>query len=150
MPKPEPKSIDPDRLVPLAKEVIEAARFPHLATMDDDQPRVRPVSPLKTDHFTVYIGNLRGYHKTVEIARNPKVELCYLDENHNQLRITGIAEVVSDRPTLEAIWNESPLLRQFLSSIDDPNLIIYRVVPNRVRYMQEWALEYYEVPLLEA
>ena len=57
---------------------------------------------------------------------------------------------MSDRPTLETIWEGSPLLRQFLNSIDDPNLIIYRVIPNRVRYMQEWALEYYEVPLLEA
>jgi general stress protein 26 len=39
------------------------------------------------------------------------------------------------------------LLRQYLGSIDNPDLIIYRIDPERVRYMQEWALEYYEVPL---
>jgi len=35
----------------------------------------------------------------------------------------------------------------YLGNIDNPELILYRISPNRVRYMQEWALEYYEVPL---
>ena len=109
--------------------------------------RACPVSPVKTDGFTVYVANLRSYHKTGEIAANPNVELCYLDPGHNQVRITGRAEVLSDRGELEAIWQATPLLRQYLGSIDNPALIVYRIRPTRVRYMQEWALEYYEVPL---
>ena len=49
-----------------------------------------------TDGFTVYVANLRSYHKTEEIAANPRVELCYLDDHHDQVRITGVAEVVTD------------------------------------------------------
>ena len=82
-----------------------------------------------------------------EIAANPKVELCYLDEHHNQVRLTGVAEVVTDRPVLQEIWDANALMRQYLGSLDNPALIVYRIVPNRVRYMQEWALEYYEVPM---
>ena len=41
---------------------------------------------------TVYLANLRGYHKTAELAANPRVELCYLDDRHDQVRITGTAE----------------------------------------------------------
>jgi hypothetical protein len=48
---------------------------------------------------------------------------------------------------LEAIWESNPLLRRYLGSLDNPMLIVYRVVPSRVRYMKEWALEYHEVPL---
>jgi hypothetical protein len=48
---------------------------------------------------------------------------------------------------LEDIWNHSPLLRAYLGSIDNPELIIYRIAPVQVRYMKEWALEYHEVPL---
>ena len=143
---PGPEPIDPGRLVDLALAVIQADRFPYLATIDGDQPRLRPVSPVKTEGFTVYIANLRGYHKTVEIALNPKVELCYLDEGHNQVRLTGNAEVVTDRAMLQEIWETNPLLRKYLGRIDNPELIVYRVRPNRVRYMVEWALEYYEVP----
>ena len=147
MTKPTPQPIDPAGLVDLALAVIQADRFPYLASMDGDQPRLRPVSPVKTDRFTVYVANLKSYHKTIEIQANPKVELCYLSDHHDQVRITGVAEVVSDRAVLQEIWDANPLLRQYLGSIDNPELIVYRIVPGRVRFMKEWALDYYEVPI---
>ncbi len=149
MTKPAPQPIDPSQLVELAQAVIAADRFPYLATIDGDQPRVRPVSPVRTDGFTVYVANLRFYHKTAEVAAQPKVELCYLDEGHNQVRVTGEAEVVTDRALLQEIWDANPLMRQFLGSLDNPDLIVYRIRPTRVRYMQEWALDYHEVPFME-
>jgi len=144
--KPEPKPIDPAQLRDLALAVIAADRFPDLATIDGDQPRVRPVSPVRSDGFTIFVANLRLYHKTEEIAANPKVELCYMDDGHNQVRLTGLAHVVTDRTVLQEIWDANPLMRQFLGSLDNPQLIVYRIEPKQVRYMQEWALEYYEVP----
>ncbi len=148
MTKPDPRPFHPERLAELSLEVIAGDRFPHLATVDGDQPRLRPVSPVRTDGFTVYVANLRSYNKTAEIEANPKVELCYLDDSHNQLRITGVAHVVTDRAVLQEVWDGNPLLRQFLGSIDNPAFILYRIDPVRVRYMQEWALEYHEVPLV--
>ena len=147
MTKPMPESIDPSQLAALARAVVHADRFPHLATIDGDQPRVRPVSPVKTDGFTVYVANLRGYHKTGEIAANPRVELCYLDDHHDQVRITGVAELVDDRALLQEIWDANPLLRNYLGSIDNPELIVYRVRPERVRFMKEWALDYHDVAI---
>jgi general stress protein 26 len=147
MTRPQPPPIEPSRVRELALAVVAADRFPYLASIDGDQPRLRPVSPVKSDGFTVFVANLRAYHKTQEIAANPKVELCYLDDGHNQVRITGIASVVTDRAVLEEIWNANPLLRQYLGSLDNPELIVYRIDPTRVRYMQEWALTYYEVAL---
>jgi general stress protein 26 len=147
MSKPSPAPVDPATLRELAVAVIQAARFPCLATCVGAQPRLRPVSPVKTDGFTVYVANLRSYHKTIEIQANPLVELCYLDDRHDQVRITGTAEVVTDRAVLQEIWDANPLLRQYLGQIDNPELILYRIRPNRVRYMKEWALDYHEVPL---
>jgi len=146
MSKPAPKPIQPDELVKISQAVIQADRFPHLATVDSGQPRVRPVSPVRTDGFTVYVANLRSYHKTMEIATNPKVELCYLDDHHDQVRITGKATILTDRALLQEIWDANALLRQYLGSIDNPELVVYRIAPNRVRFMREWALAYYEVP----
>jgi general stress protein 26 len=145
MPTPEP--VDPQQVPQLALEVVRRDRFPHLATIDGDQPRVRPVSPVRTEGFTVYVANLRAYHKTLEIAANPRVELCYMDDAHNQVRLTGTAEVVDDRGLLQEIWDANPLMRQYLGSLDNPELIVYRIRPSQVRYMQEWALEYFDVPL---
>ena len=147
MSRPAPKPIDPAELPSLAASVMASARFPMFASLDGEQPRLRPVSPVRTDGFTVYVANLRMYHKTSEIAANPKVELCYMDEHHDQVRITGVAEMVTDRVLLQAIWDANALLRQYLGTIDNPVLIVYCIKPNRVRYMKEWALEYHEVPI---
>jgi uncharacterized pyridoxamine 5'-phosphate oxidase family protein len=147
MTRPHPDPVDPSRLRECALAVVQADRFPYLATIDGDQPRLRPVSPVRTDEFTVYVANLRRYDKTAQIAANPKVELCYLDDRHDQVRITGRAEVLNDRKLLQEIWDANPLLRQYLGTPDNPELIIYRITPAQVRFMREWALEYYDVPL---
>ena len=147
MSKPTPQPFTPEELPGLAAAVIQRAKFPQLATVDAGQPRVRPVSPVRVDGFTIYVANLRSYGKTREIAANPKVELCYLDEHHDQVRITGVADVLTDAALLREIWDSNPLLRRYLGTPDNPELIIYRIRPERVRFMREWALEYHEVPL---
>ena len=146
MSRPQPQPVDPAELPQLAQATMRAGKFPMLATVDGDQPRLRPVSPVRTDGFTVYVANLRRYGKTRELASTSKAELCYRDDQDNQVRITATAEIVTERPLLQEIWDSSPLLRAYLGSIDNPELIIYRFVPTQVRYMREWALEYFEVP----
>lgn len=149
MPKPLPDPFDPEELPSLARKVIKEAKFPMLATIDGDQARLRPVSPVRVDGFTIYVANLRGYHKTAQIAANPNVELCYLSQRHDQVRITGAAHPLgeNEQSLINEIWEENPLLRQYLGSSTNPDLIIYRIVPEQVRFMREWALEYSEVPL---
>jgi general stress protein 26 len=143
-----PAPVSPAEAPDLARETIRRAKFPMLGTVDEaGQPRLRPVSPVKVDGFTIYVANLRRYGKTRELAANSRCELCYLDEHHDQVRITGTAEVMTDAGTLQSIWEANPLLRKYLGTPDNPELIIYRIRPSRVRFMREWALDYIEVPL---
>ena len=114
MPKPQPKPIAPAEVRSRALATMKAAKFPMLATIEGDQPRLRPVSPVRTDEFTVYVANLKNYGKTSQIAANPNVELCYMDAEHNQVRITGRAEVVDDRDLLQEIWDQNRLLQHYL------------------------------------
>jgi general stress protein 26 len=144
--KPQPAVLPAD-LRRVALETMSAAKFPMFASVDRDQPRLRPVSPVKTDEFTVFVASMRSSGKTEELERNSKVELCYLSEGHDQVRITGIAERVTDAAVRQQIWDENPLLRAYLKSIDNPEFILYKVAPHRVRFMREWALEYQEVPI---
>ncbi len=143
MPTPTLPVVDPRAA---ALETMKRARFPMLATVDPSgQPRLRPVSPVRTEDFVVYIANLRRYGKTEELAANPRCELCYLDEMHDQVRITGTTEIVTDSKVLDDIWESNPLLRKYLGKRDNPELIVYRIQPERVRFMREWALDYIEI-----
>ena len=144
---PASKPFDKEKLPEIAIECMNEAKFPVLATVDDNQPRARPVSPVKTEGFTVYVANLRQYGKTQEIKANPKVELCYISSSHDQVRISGVATILNDKGEIEEIWKTNPLLRKYLGSSDNTELIIYKILPNDVRFMREWALEYYQVPI---
>src|SRR5688572_314908 len=97
MPRPKVEPVDLSRLRELALDVIKQDRFPMFATIDGDQPRVRPVSPLRNDGFTIYVASLRGSHKTGEIEANANVEMCYMTPGHDQVRLTGVAHEVTDR-----------------------------------------------------
>jgi len=144
--KPAPEPVDPERLPELAQEVMQRSPFPMLATVGaDGHPRVRPVSPVRVKGFAVWVASLRSSNKTAELEANDQVELCYLDSAHDQVRISGPAELIEDATAKQAIWDENPLLRAFLGSIDNPEFMLYRVDPRRVRFMREWALEYFEV-----
>ncbi|MFN0170950.1 MAG: pyridoxamine 5'-phosphate oxidase family protein [Bryobacteraceae bacterium] len=146
--KPEPQ-FTPAELRERSLEVMRAAPFPMMATVAGRQPAVRPVSPVRTDRFTVYVASLRSSAKTTELEANDQVELCYLTADHDQVRITGAAELVLDPPVRQEIWDANPLLRAYLKTIDNPEFMLYRVIPHRVRFMREWALTYHEVDFRE-
>jgi len=146
----EHQPLDPAQVAEQALAVVTADRVCFLATMDGDQARLRPISPVKTDGFTVYVVNLHSHNKTREIATNPKVELCYLDGKHRQVRITGVAEVVKDSTLLQEVVGPHTLLHAYLETIDRSQFVLYCIRPTQVRYMQEWALEYITVPLESA
>lgn len=125
---------------------MKRAPFPMLASVDGDRPRLRPVSPVGIEGFTVFVASFRSSNKTVEIECNPAVELCFLDESHDQVRIAGTAELIQDEGVRKRIWDSNALLRSFLGEIDNPEFMLYRIQPKRVRFMREWALAYHEVP----
>jgi general stress protein 26 len=130
-----------------ALATMRKAKFPVMATSDGGQPRVRPVSPVRTDDFTVYVASMRSSGKTAELEADERTELCYLSEDHDQVRITGPSRLVTDLAVRQSIWDANPLLRAYLGDIDNPEFVLYAVHPERVRFMREWALEYQEVPL---
>jgi general stress protein 26 len=143
-----PTPIPENELRATALETMRKAKFPMMATIDGVQPRLRPVSPVRTDGFTVYIASLRSSDKTPQLEANARTELCYLSEDHDQVRITGQAVPVTDAATRQSIWDANPLLRAYLGSIENPQFLLYAVMPEQVRFMREWALAYQEVPIL--
>ena len=74
---------------------------PHvfLATIDNDQPRVRPVTLI---HLKEELFITTGSHdaKVRQIRQNPKTEFCLLlekDESKGTLRAECVAEIVDDK-----------------------------------------------------
>jgi general stress protein 26 len=147
MPKPTPEPIQPEEVLDVSLAVVKGDRAPMLSSIDGDHPRVRPISPLRVEGFTIYFASLRNYHKTGELEANDNVEMCFIGNGHDQVRISGKCELITDKALRQDIWDSSPLLRHYLDSVDNPVLLMYRIDPTRVRFMREWALDYHEVAI---
>ena len=104
-------------------DFLKEAETYYLATVDGDQPRVRPFGTINIFDGKLYIQT--GHVKNVarQIAANPKVALCAYD-GERWLRIT--ATLVED-PRVEikkAMLDANPGLRSMYDEHDD-NTAVY-------------------------
>ncbi|MGY2052008.1 pyridoxamine 5'-phosphate oxidase family protein [Methylobacterium sp. JK268] len=71
---------------------------------------------------------------TGEISRDSQVNLAYADpSNQNYVSVSGKAEIVRDKATIESKWNES-LKTWFPKGKDDPEVTLIRVHPEKGEY----------------
>lgn len=87
----------------------------HLATIDDNYPRVRGMLLYKADvsGIVFHTGTMKDVFK--QIVKNPRAELCFNDFTKGiQVRVSGELELVDDNDLKDEI-SEHPT-RQFLKA----------------------------------
>jgi len=105
-------------------EFIKSAQTYYLATVDGDQPRVRPFGTVDVFEDKLYIqtGKIKAVSK--QIQANPKVELCAFKDG-TWLRLSG--ELVrDDRVEAKAhMLANYPELQAMYSAEDDNTEVLY-------------------------
>jgi len=90
-----------DVVLKAAREVIAAARYATLGTIDDlgGYPHTRIVDPFEPEsNFAIWIGTNAQSRKVDEIRRNPRVSLLYFDApRQHYVALTGSAAIVRER-----------------------------------------------------
>lgn len=101
-------------------EFLDKTQTYYLATMDGNQPRVRPFGTalIYDDKLYIQTGKIKPVSK--QITSNPKVELCAFD-GESWLRISG--ELVNDenREVKTLMLEKMPILRHMYNE-DDGNM----------------------------
>lgn len=109
------------------KRVIEFLRKTgvyFLATMDDDQPRVRPFGTANLYDGKLYIQTGRNKPAGKQIKNNPKVELCAFIDGVT-LRITGELAEDNSREAMENMVMEYPSLSRLYGGNMDEIMLLY-------------------------
>lgn len=95
-----------------------------LATMDGDQPRVRPFGTVDIFEGKLYIQTGKVKNVSKQIQSNPRVEICAYD-GEKWLRISGKL-VRDDRVEAKAHMLENyPPLKAMYSAEDDNTEVLY-------------------------
>ncbi len=96
----------------------------YLATMDDNQPRVRPFGTVNIFEDKLYIQTGKGKSVAKQIAANPKVEICAMKGDEWIRVATTLVE--DDRvEAQESMLNLYPSLRAMYKTGSDGNTIVY-------------------------
>ena len=123
-----------------AEEVIrkfhERCDVAMLATVEGDRPRLRPMAPLSIDGNVIWMAAYAQSEKMSQLAHNPHVELCYIDDEGRHLRLSGVAELVDDATLKEQLWQEHPILKEDFSSSRSPEYRLIKVTVQEAMLME--------------
>ena len=105
-------------------DFLKEAGTYYLATMDDDQPRVRPFGTVNIFEGKLYIQTGKGKSVAKQIAANPKVEICAM-KGDEWIRVAATL-VEDDRvEAQESMLNAYPSLRAMYKTGPDGNTVVY-------------------------
>lgn len=98
----------------------------YVATMDGDQPRVRPFSSLTEIDGKLYIctNNTKDCYK--QMTANPRIEICGMNKDGSWLRISGKA-VRDDRDEARKAMLEDPTGPSNLYTLGDGIFEVLRI-----------------------
>ncbi len=115
-----------------AAKFLKDAEVYYLATVEGDQPRVRPFGTVNIFEGKLYIQTGKVKEVSKQIHVNPKVEICAF-KNGEWLRISG--ELVEDdrREARQSMLDAYPSL-QAMYSADDGNTEVFYIKNARATF----------------
>ena len=111
-----------------------------MATVEGDQPRVRPVTLIHLDGGLYVITGARGGAQTGkvrQIRENPKVEFymgLQAEEGQGFIRGETVASIVDDPGLKERIYGEIDWASSYFDGPGDPSYILLRMEPRAFQY----------------
>ena len=111
----------------------------YLATTDESQPRVRPMSLINCDD-TLWLTS-RSYDEKIEqMKNNPNIEFVFVlqkEEFNGMIRACGQATIVDDLPVKEKLYKAIPFFKDYFKKPDDPNFGLIQLEISEVRVLSK-------------
>ena len=106
-----------------------------LATIEDDHPRVRPVTLIHLNkRFWVTTDTTSA--KVKQIQKNPRMELSFIFKEKGRdccIRVAGIAKIIKDKETKARIAKHCDFFSEHWKSVDDPDYTLLEILPAEIQ-----------------
>lgn len=104
-------------------EILSATPMCFIATVDENQPRVRPFQFQFEQDGKLWFCTAKSKDFFAQIQKNPKVEVSAVKEDMTTLRFSGEFNVEDCRKIKERILAEQPLIKSIYKSADNPDFM---------------------------
>ena len=118
--------------------LLDEQKVGTLATVEQDNPHTRYMTFFH-EGLTLYTPTSKETHKAEEIEKNPNVHILigYSGEGFGDTyaEIAGTATLTDDRELIDRLWSDE--MEKWFKGKEDPNLVILKIEPTSIRYMNE-------------
>ncbi len=124
--------------IPSVEEALKGEGSVFLASAEDDQPRVRPVT-LVENQGELFVLTGTNAAKIQQIQANEKVEIIKLvpyEKNTGYIRFSALAKIVTDKKIRERLANETSFFCSYWKSAKDPNYALVHIIPQKIEYLK--------------
>ena len=105
-------------------EFLDTAQTYYLATVEGDQPRVRPFGTILLYNGRLYIETGKVKNVSKQLAANPKAEICAFNGG-KWLRVAGELVNDDDRAVKVAMLEKMPSLKAMYDPDDGNTQVLY-------------------------
>ncbi|MGA4712156.1 pyridoxamine 5'-phosphate oxidase family protein [Bacillus safensis] len=118
--------------------LLDEQKVGTLATVEQNQPHTRYMTFFH-EGLTLYTPTSKETHKADEIEKNPNVHILigYSGEGFGDTyaEIAGTATLTDDPELIDRLWSDE--MEKWFKGKDDRNLVILKIDPTSIRYMNE-------------
>ncbi|MBN2055870.1 pyridoxamine 5'-phosphate oxidase family protein [bacterium] len=129
------------------RRIIEMAPYGCLASISEGLPRVRPMAFVMLDDGRLWSSTYAVSGKARELAAEPRVEVCFIDEKKNHVRIEGLVSLQGGEREKARLLELNPKVGRHFNGGSDPMFVHIEVRPRRIRWKEPGFSEYHEVDL---
>jgi uncharacterized pyridoxamine 5'-phosphate oxidase family protein len=97
----------------------------YLATVEGDQPRVRPMGFVMLCQDRIYFSTDNTKPMYRQMSANPKIEICALGPGGSWLRLSGRVIFDTSEDTLAKALEESPMLKNMFPQGEDKRGVFF-------------------------
>jgi uncharacterized pyridoxamine 5'-phosphate oxidase family protein len=121
-------------------EFVKQCGYYFIATVEGDQPRVRPFGTVALYENKLYIQTSKQKRIAKQLKSNPKIEICAYDAKSGKwVRIEGTAVADERVAAKKYMLDQYPELRNMYSENDDKTLVVY--LKNATAYFSSFTEE---------
>ena len=116
---------------------FEGFQHVFLATMEGDQPRVRPVTLINFDG-EFWVTTDMWSEKVKQIQKNPKVEFSFVFKKGDRdccIRVNGLAKIIKDKQVKTKLARHCDFFSKHWKNVDDPNYTLLEIFPSEATYV---------------
>lgn len=124
------------------KTFVKKVRDGFLATTDGKKVGVRLMGSFAWMGKELWCATGKSTDKIKQLKKVPFAEYCFAKRAGEHIRIYGRCKVSTSNADKLKLYKAVPLLKKYIEDPKDPEYVVIRMKPHRIRWMKSAALDY--------